>query len=243
MNAATVEFLLDPDGRFWFLEVNTRLQVEHGVTELAAGVDIVREQLVIAAGRPLSRRGPRRRRAGRVAGPPRDRGPALGREPRPRLRPGAGPDRALGDADRAGRPGRHRLRGRGPGPARLRPAHREAHGRRHRPAPGDRPARAGPRRDGRHRDPDDAAVPPLRGAPRAGSRAGDVSIDWVADEWASAVEADRREPPSRPRHGPPPRRPAADARGGRGRRTADDGGRGSSWARDGRARAVDRWPR
>jgi acetyl/propionyl-CoA carboxylase alpha subunit len=55
-NAATTEFLFDADRRFWFLEVNTRLQVEHGVTELAADVDIVREQLFLAAGQPISNR-------------------------------------------------------------------------------------------------------------------------------------------------------------------------------------------
>jgi acetyl/propionyl-CoA carboxylase alpha subunit len=55
-NAATAEFLLDASGAFWFLEVNARLQVEHGISELITGIDIVHEQLRIAAGEPLSAR-------------------------------------------------------------------------------------------------------------------------------------------------------------------------------------------
>jgi acetyl-CoA carboxylase biotin carboxylase subunit len=243
VNAATVEFLLDPDGRFWFLEVNTRLQVEHGVTELVAGVDIVREQLWIAAGRPLSAEvlavaehaaAPSRHAIEvrlSAEDPARDFTPAPGRIGRWEMPsgPGVRVDSAVGAGDRV--------------PPDYDPLIAKLM-----VVDGDRAAAIARL----ERALEETVVTGIQTtlpfhrfvarSPRF--RAGDVSIDWVAEEWAPAMADDRagalRAAAWAAASAVASTSPAGAAPGTSG---AGDETTRSAWSTNSRASGVNRWPR
>ena len=172
-SAGTIEGLLSPEGDYFFMEMNTRIQVEHTVTELVTGLDLVREQVLVAAGEPLSlRQEDVTLRGHAIECRINAEDPANGFLPEP------GEDHALPGAVGAGSAGRLRRRRRLGDQRPLRPDDREADRPRHRPRVCAAPHVASARRvrdRGHHvaaRVPSSVAQPPVfhrrRDLPRAG---------------------------------------------------------------------------
>jgi acetyl/propionyl-CoA carboxylase alpha subunit len=254
VNAATAEFLFDRDRAFAFLEVNTRLQVEHGVTELVSDIDLVREQFRIAAGRRLSERV---RAAARNAAHPARHAIEV------RI---AAEDPSRGFAPTPGRIGRWRMPA-GPG---IRVDTAVAAGVRVPPDYDPLIAKVlvvDEDRDGAidrlRRALDEADVTGIQTslpfdrfvAHHEGFQAGTVSIDWVEEEWTPVVAMNRADALDVATHA------AAWSAGAAGPATASPGGTvtaadpaasaslrkdtsgGDGWRRAGRDDATDRWPR
>ena len=251
-NAATAEFLRASDGAYYFLEVNTRLQVEHGVTELVTGLDIVREQLSLAAGRPLSEAALVAAEHAAIPGthaievrisaedPGRDFAPAPG-PIRRWLMPG-GPGVRVDTAAEAGE--------------RVPPEYDNllaklmVHG-------ADR-ASAIDRLAGALLETEIAGIQttlPFHRfvADHPAFRAAELSTGWVADHWdgpPAAARAGRLAQLvgglaaawTKTGAGGRDGRDARDGREPRNRREARDGRDGSAWAREALEAAVDRWP-
>ena len=184
VGAGTVEFLYHPGEKtFAFLEVNTRLQVEHSITEVTTDIDLVKAQILVAQGGRLRARSPPRSARGR--------GPAQRRGPGSRLRPVAGPHRPPRPAVRPGHPGRHRCRRGRHHPAGLRLDDRQDH--RLRPHPRGGPGPAPPRDGLDHRGHRGRRLQQeLRAGPARPARGRGRDGGWADTGWIDRVRAEGR---------------------------------------------------